>query len=281
VNKGYNAYCDILFAADAQVCTGDQFTRETHSREVGPSGPFICVNSLAANTARSDSNVACFRNFLIEIDKIPLVDQATYIEEIKMPWSAAIYSGGKSIHYIISLDEPCKTEKEYRELASFLIDDVVTLADKSNKNPSRFTRTPDFIRPDTGRKQEIMELRKRVTNEELKAFLEPYAKIRHIKQKAARKAARIKRVKLENARQEGTVLSVMDLVNARTRRFLAEGATEGDRHNELKTAMLDLWHNGAELEQIEVLVTPAADLSGIGARGDVEGLVEWFRRNKL
>lgn len=273
-------YWETLFAPTALVCTGDQFARGVHPVAEAPRGPYVCVNSLAANAARSDSSVDCFRNFLIEIDKIPLVDQATYIEEIKMPWSAAVYSGGKSIHYIISLETPCKTEKEYRELASFLIDDVVTLADKSNKNPSRFTRTPDFIRPDTGRKQEILELRKRVTNEELKAFLEPYAKLRHIKKKAARKAARIKRVKLENARQEGLVLNALDLINARTKRFLAEGATEGDRHNELKTAMLDLWHNGASLEEIEVLVAPATALSGIENRGDLEGLVNWFARNK-
>lgn len=262
------------------ICTGDQFERNVKSMMCAHYGPFIGINEFKPESTRSDDNVACFRNFLIEIDKIPLVDQANYIEEIKMPFTAAVFSGGKSIHYIISLEDECKTIEEYRELASFLIDDVVTLADKSNKNPSRFTRTPGFIRPDTGREQEILELRKRVTEEELLTFLEPYSKIRHLKKKAARKASRIKKAKLAHALKEGLALNVLDLINARTKRFLAEGATEGDRHNELKTAMLDLWHNGAGLEEIEMLVRPATELSGIDTRGDLEGLLNWFAKNK-
>jgi hypothetical protein len=222
--------------------------------------------------------VICLRNFLIEIDKIPLVQQAEYIEEIKMPFTTAVYSGGKSIHYIISLEEPCKDIKEYRELASFLMDDIIMFVDENNKNPSRLSRTPDFIRPDTGRKQEILELRKRVTKEEMLTFLEPYGKIRHLKKKAARKAARQKKAKLAHALQSGFVLNALDLINPRTKRFLENGAKEGDRHHELKLAMLDLHYNGADLEQIETLVKPAADLSGIGERGDVEGIVRWMER---
>lgn len=271
-------YLKTLFSSDALICTGDQFARKVHAVSESPRGPFTCINEL--QDSRSDENVTCFRNFLIEIDKIPLVDQALYIDEIRMPFSAAVFSGGKSIHYVISLEEPCKDEAEYRELASFLIDDIVTLADKSNKNPSRFTRTPDFVRPDTGRKQELLELRGRVTKDEMLEFLEPYRKIRLRKKKAAKRAELEKKLKREKALQNGLTLNALDLINPRTKRFLERGATEGDRHNELKTAMLDLWHNGAALEEIEMLVRPAVEMSGIASRGDLEGLIAWFQRNK-
>ncbi len=276
-----DSYFDLLFKKGALVCTGDQFANSVHDRVLAPRGPFVCVNELNAGTTRSDENVACFRNFLIEIDTIPLDKQAKYIEQLALPYSAAVYSGGKSIHYIISLEEPCANVKEYRELASFLIDDIVTLSDKNNKNPSRFTRTPNYVRPDTGRVQEVLDLRKRVTNEELAKFLAPYAQLRRIKQKAARKAQRVKAAKQKQALKDGLTLGALDLINNRTKRFLEAGAQEGDRHHELKLAMLDLRFNGMDLAQIEELVTPAAHLSGIGTRGDVQGLIAWFERSSL
>jgi hypothetical protein len=119
-----------------------------------------------------------------------------------------------------------------------------------------------------------------VSKQELLDFLAPYARIRHLKKKAARKANRIKKVKQQQALAEGVTLNALDLINNRTRRFLENGAQEGDRHHELKLAMLDLHFNGADIMQIEALVKPAADISGIGDRGDLEGLVNWFERNK-
>ena len=52
---------------------------------------------------RCDKNVVAYRNILIEMDSIPVEDQAEFIEKTGLPYTTSVFSGGKSIHYIISL----------------------------------------------------------------------------------------------------------------------------------------------------------------------------------
>src|SRR4051812_43576848 len=91
--------------------------------------PWICVNPLhlerdndpeasilpwARNDRgrRADCNVSAFRNILVEMDSVPLAEQWTVIRDCGMPFTTSVYSGGKSIHFVISLSDPCANRTE-------------------------------------------------------------------------------------------------------------------------------------------------------------------------
>lgn len=123
-----------------------------------PTDLFFCINPL--HGPRCDANVSSFRNFLIEIDSLPLNQQVPLVTSI-LPVTSIVYSGGKSYHFIISLQTPAKDEAEYRRIGRGLLE-AVPEADKSTKNPSRFSRLPGVIRPDTGLLQELVYVGERV-----------------------------------------------------------------------------------------------------------------------
>ncbi len=128
---------------------------------------FFSINPLRGS--RCDANVTCYRNILLEFDKLPLGEQLKLI--VTIPHSTVVYSGGKSYHAIISLAEPCSTKDEYDTLVRRIYDRLPDV-DKSTKNCSRFSRTPMALR-DTGALQDLVEVRERVSRAALEAWLGP------------------------------------------------------------------------------------------------------------
>lgn len=145
---------------------------------------FFCINALhptrdlqptkewhhADKPRRSDCNVVCYRNFLIEIDSMPLDKQPEYVLD-KLEVTSITYSGSASYHFIISLEDPV-TAAEYASIAR-RIHKLLPEADSSTKNPSRFSRLPNRKRPDTGKIQELLYLGRRISNAALLARLPP------------------------------------------------------------------------------------------------------------
>lgn len=119
---------------------------------------FFCINALSG--PRADANVASYRNFLLELDNIPLPEQIDLVTK-RLPVTSIVFSGGKSYHFIVSLLEPVQTEADYRRVWRGLYE-AVPEADKSTKNPSRFSRLPGVLRPDTGLYQELVYLGDRI-----------------------------------------------------------------------------------------------------------------------
>lgn len=111
---------------------------------------------------RADCNVVAFRNILIEMDQVPLENQFTIIREIKMPFSSSVYSGKKSIHFILSLTDPCLTHEEYSMLVDMVHHSILAKVDGACKNPSRLTRNPGVMRNETNKLQKLIEVRNRV-----------------------------------------------------------------------------------------------------------------------
>lgn len=147
-----------------------------------PEDLFFCINALHPTQdlapvkdwhsqykpRRADANVVCHRNFLIELDDVPLERQISYVTE-KVPVSSIVYSGGKSYHFIISLERPVEP-KLYREYARRL-HKLLPRADKACKNASRLSRLPNVIRPETGKLQRLYMLGQRVPNKEFVELL--------------------------------------------------------------------------------------------------------------
>lgn len=182
MNLSRSKFLELLFESNQASC----FTESPHGYKVSmaPSAGdlFFCINALHPTQdlaptkewhsqykpRRADSNVVCYRNFLLELDEVPLTEQIAYVTNL-VPVSSIVYSGGKSYHFVISLEEPVSA-KEYRSIAKRLCK-LVDKADPMCKNPSRLSRLPDVFRPDTGKKQELVEIRSRVPNSELLGLL--------------------------------------------------------------------------------------------------------------
>ena len=111
-------------------------------------GAWIRFNPLDGQGV-SDSNVTDYRYCLVEADGISLEEQYRKIDELRLPVSILVYSGGKSIHAIIKVDAVNAVEYKRRvmEIYEYFKDDAgKSLIDTQNKNPARLSRFPGFER---------------------------------------------------------------------------------------------------------------------------------------
>lgn len=167
-------FLTILFDHNDSTC----FSDTPRGTKIGPlkygtTTAFFSINPMDPANSRADSSVLKYRNILVEMDKMVLDLQDQYISEIGMPYSTAVFSGKKSIHYIISLDQPVATEQEYRALVKRVYKAVGNdYVDQSCKNPSRFSRFPGHIRSDTGKEQKLLFVGTRVPLSTLEVWLE-------------------------------------------------------------------------------------------------------------
>lgn len=118
---------------------------------------------------RTDANCTAYRNFLVEMDTGPLDAQKAYAIQRKLPYSAIVFSGNKSLHFLISLDKDLPNEKVWREFAEWILN-IMTMADQATKNPSRSIRIPGAIR-EPGKIQRLEEFKGSVKFEDLYKWL--------------------------------------------------------------------------------------------------------------
>jgi hypothetical protein len=134
----------------------------------------LCINPVVG--FRKDSTVTSHRNFLFELDIGSLSSQMRYMRDLGMSYSASIFSGNKSIHFLVCLDQGLDV-KTYRQLYNWALN-IGTLFDQNCKNPSRCIRIPGAVRPDTDREQRLIELKSRVKLEDFMAWLNKYEHLR-------------------------------------------------------------------------------------------------------
>lgn len=117
-------------------------------------GAWIRFNPLTGAGVRN-CDVADFRYALVESDDMPIEAQAAMIAELQLPCAAIVHSGGKSLHAIVKVD--AKDASQYRERVETLYRELKRngfVPDEQNKNPSRLSRFPGFMR--SGRQQYIV-----------------------------------------------------------------------------------------------------------------------------
>lgn len=164
-----------LFELGEGICIADNvYSTFVHNFYTEPAAcfesipQFFAINPLALT--RKDANVTAYRNILVEFDNGSIAEQQQIISDSGCPFTTLTYSGGKSMHMIISLAEPCKTRAEYDALVERIYRKFPT-CDTSARNPSRFSRTPGAAR---GRvTQSLVACRSRVSRAELENFLGP------------------------------------------------------------------------------------------------------------
>lgn len=107
-------------------------------------GIYIGINPMKVG-GKSDADVTSYRHALLEFDEISKEEQWHVIRESRVPCTAVIDSGGKSIHAWVRID--ARDYKEYSERVATLYQHFQNYSpDLANKNPSRFSRLPNCIR---------------------------------------------------------------------------------------------------------------------------------------
>ena len=105
-----------------------------------------------------NDDVAEFRHVLIESDSMAIDEQLAVIRRLRLPCSAIVNSGGKSVHAIVKI-EAGQDLKLYKERVAFLfgiLEKEKFAVDKQCKNPARLSRLPGVWRAD--RKQFLVSV---------------------------------------------------------------------------------------------------------------------------
>ena len=197
-------FFEKLFKPGEGICTGDAYAISVKS--YATEGQYFSINPLAVNRdydwarkpeerseyvgRRADINVTAFRSFMFEIDSLDLESQLSLFRNSKIPFTSIVYSGGKSYHAILSVDESVVNDEhtlgaieDYKRLWKRLEAQLTkearqsginfngTLIDGSCKNPSRLSRYPDFLRSN-GNYQSLVQLVDAISLEEFNDLIE-------------------------------------------------------------------------------------------------------------
>jgi len=107
-------------------------------------GIYITINPLKLGGSK-DADVTSFRHALVEFDNISKVEQWLLYQQSRLPCTAIISSGGKSIHAWVKVD--AKDRREYDERVAAIYQHFADYGlDAKNKNPSRLSRLPNCVR---------------------------------------------------------------------------------------------------------------------------------------
>jgi len=138
---------------------------------------------------RADMNVSAFRNFMFEMDDVPLEEQLVILDKVGIPWTSIVYSGSKSYHAILAVSESvCGGEHTVEGVAAYKriwlriaahINDVAgrSVVDETSKNPSRLSRFPWVFREKTGKQQELVSLGSVMELEQFNALVDEFPEV--------------------------------------------------------------------------------------------------------
>jgi len=123
---------------------------------------------------RRDSNVTAYRSFMLELDDGPLSEQMAYVKNSGIPFSLCVFSGNKSLHFGIVLEQDLPSEEIWRDIAEWILN-ILDKADPMTKNPTRSIRFPNNMRPN-GKKQmqKLLEFNGPVKYNELAVWLQKH-----------------------------------------------------------------------------------------------------------
>lgn len=149
------------------------------------------------------------------------------------------YSGGKSLHAIISLEVPLESKAEYKAMCRRIYK-AFPQADRANSNPSRFTRNPAHRRR-LGHVQGLIHIGARTSHQDLETFLQEKG--------VTKEDGYLRRLEAERpALRPGQRWPV----SARTWQFIKDGAPLGRRHQEAMQAAFDFAVCGWPLSEAHV-----------------------------
>lgn len=208
----------------------------------------VTINPLRPNSTRLDCNITSYRNLLFEIDKdtdgnkVSREKQIEIFNSIELPTSAAIWSGSKSLHVLVCLEESQLTILEYKEL-HLDVQHAIKYAsgypvDENNmiQNGCRF---PFGINEKTDNIQELVWLNERVKLADLKQWLSKYPK-------------RPPKPVITHTTYSGPFNPIV--LTERAKRFLRSDGQDFEWNKELFFVASDCCRKNATIEQTEALL---------------------------
>lgn len=261
----------LLF--DEGDVVGYKYLSKGYPKEISTHQYFV-INALKDLSCATLFNVACYRNFLVEMDTGTMEEQEHYIEQVlKMPFTTKVFSGKKSYHYIISLSEPLANKNEYDSVVRLLYG-VVGIMDNSCGKSCNLSRTAGAVRVSTegerGAVQRLVEARERVSQGELKDWL-------------------FKRPNLPPPALNGQPITrsivtpgqaYLPLGKA-SKALIAGELPKGSRHEALKKLMVNMLHCGYQIEYVAFKLHEIAEKMGLERHDDVPNLIKWAMANGL
>jgi hypothetical protein len=264
-------FLKVLFDADEHTCFGkgekDTRVQPVPARQVTSDRyQFVCINPLHPTRnldpyqvyhrpdvpCRMNANVVAFRNILLEIDNMEVERQIPYLQSLGVPYSTLTFSGGKSIHAIIALQEALPSQEAYKALVKRIYK-VVTVVDKACSNPSRFSRYPNHFRQDKGKVQTLLEVRDRVPLETVEAWLVEHG------QPKEQKSTLPEFMGKSRFEVAGTATGGL---SGFTKNLVMFGAPNGGRNMAVYMAAKDCAKSGMSLDETYAYLSPA--LSNLG-----------------
>jgi hypothetical protein len=177
----FTAYINTLFDQHEFIHLGDNYFKPRTDRVIAGLAEIAKAklaasfdgNYVSINPTDSHGNTI-FRNLLFEIDaEVWTVErQVAFYKKRKLPFTSMVYTGGKSVHVIISLSQPVKDAAAYRRLHYAIWSALWGIPDRSS-DPYKTTKYPGGhrLKGNEKREQTLIELRDRVSLEDLRKFL--------------------------------------------------------------------------------------------------------------
>lgn len=179
-------FLDLLFNEGETICvtSGNYGAHSIEQSEIGPvinlktpnkqftisedDIQLVGINPIKG--FKTDNNVTAYRNFMLELDDGTIAQQIKYIKDSGIPYSACVFSGNKSMHYVIALTQGY-SESIWRFVNQWILN-ILKAADQQNKSPSRGVRFPGNKRKNGAKKMQVLkELHGRITQSDLNNWL--------------------------------------------------------------------------------------------------------------
>lgn len=177
----WRMFLETLYEKDDILFLGDKSDKVLHMRDewikileaTRKIPPFFIINPLTGDkhmnksgvlSDRCDAAVRSFKYVLIEFDggendKVySLTNQLSFFCKIKLPIVALTYSGNKSIHALVSLQNMIHSPADWdQEVKGVLYNTILRPlgADSANSNPSRMSRLPGHTREKSSPQEEL------------------------------------------------------------------------------------------------------------------------------
>lgn len=251
----------LLFEPHETVCASPTVyaTSSKSQFDVTTEDAFLTVNPV--NGFRRVADVTAFRSFLVEVDpkdwdtlneheKSQVLDwQRGYIQRSGLPISACIFSGNKSLHYLVVLDEPFFNNEDYKFHFRWLAN-VLDEVDVQAGNAIAGVRVPGHTRVETGKMQRLEFIGSRISRSAFLTFLE-----RHLDAKPRnKKFQQYKTQRTYEYDEHEPTPGEYGRLSRRALRFLECGAPRGEWHREFIFTVKDLKAQNYSIEEAEELL---------------------------
>lgn len=252
---------DLLFNSHETVCSSPNVyaTRSKSQLEVTIDDAFVTVNPV--NGFRRVADVTAFRSFLVEVDpknwdslneheRSQILNwQREYIKRSGLPVSACIFSGNKSLHYLIVLDVPFYDNEEYKFHFRWLAN-ILEEIDVQAGNAIAGVRVPGHRRSETGKIQRLEFVGTRIVKSDFVAFLE-----KHLDAKPRSKTPQRHRTTyIHDDSDSNPQPGEYGRLSRRALRFLECGAPRGEWHREFIFTVKDMKAQNYSIEEAEAML---------------------------